>query len=189
MPLGSSRKGINTTHGQGRPATPTYRVWLGMRQRCVNPHCAGYSNYGGRGIKVCARWDSFEAFLSDMGERPAELFLDRIDNNGNYEPSNCRWATRTVQNRNSRHNRLITFRGVTLPISEWAERQGLRVHLVQDRIARYGWSPEEALTLPLYGHHVGPHRKTWKKAVRTKKQPLDNAIRDKAWSLATKGDS
>lgn len=87
--------------------TPTMRSWMAMRQRCFNPNGPEYHRYGGRGITVCDRWrESFAAFLSDMGEKPPGRSLDRIDNDGNYEPGNCRWATPTTQSRNSRHAKL-----------------------------------------------------------------------------------
>ncbi len=84
--------------------SPTYRSWQSMKERCLNPKTVGYHHYGGRGISVCGRWaSSFEAFLADVGERPSlEYSLDRIDNSGNYEPGNCRWATRKEQSANKR---------------------------------------------------------------------------------------
>lgn len=82
--------------------TPTYRSWNGARTRCNNKNNKDFKDYGGRGIKMCQRWDNFQNFLDDMGEKPKGLTLDRIDNNGNYEPSNCRWATYSQQNKNQR---------------------------------------------------------------------------------------
>lgn len=94
----------NAARKHGRSKTKTYAVWKTMRQRCSNPNDANYHYYGGRGVSVCGRWESFEAFIADMGEAPKGLTLDRIDPNGNYEPGNCRWATWAVQ----RHNRRDT---------------------------------------------------------------------------------
>lgn len=89
-------------HGERTDKSPTYISWCSMKQRCLNPKATGYHNYGGRGIIICERWMEFENFLSDMGERPEGMSLDRINNDGNYEPSNCKWSTPKEQFKNSR---------------------------------------------------------------------------------------
>jgi len=122
-----------------------------MIKRCTNPNTKGYSNYGGRGIKVCERWlHSFENFLADMGPKPSPAHsIDRYpDNNGNYEPKNCRWATRTEQSFNKRTNRLIQHNGETLPLSVWAGRTGMKRETIADRLA-HGWTISDALTIPV----------------------------------------
>lgn len=96
---------LRTTHGLANK-TPTYRTWKEMRQRCLNPKSDKFQWYGGRGISICSQWESFEQFLADMGERPPRHTLDRIENDGNYEPSNCRWATQVEQTRKQPKNKL-----------------------------------------------------------------------------------
>ena len=100
-------------------AHPEYTVWGNMRDRCNRPANKQFHNYGGRGIRVCERWDSFPAFLEDMGPRPSpEHEIDRIDNDGDYEPNNCRWATPAEPRRNKRTNRLLTVNGETLTVTD-----------------------------------------------------------------------
>lgn len=141
------RAGNVKTHGH-RPrgkVTPTYAAWCNMRRRCRAVNEAAYVNYGGRGIDYCPRWDKFEAFLSDMGERKEGLSLDRIDNDGNYEPGNCRWATRKEQSLNKRSNVYIEYDGKNQTIKEWSDELGLKYMTLSSRIKR-GWSYERALT-------------------------------------------
>lgn len=129
--------------------TKTYRTWIGLKVRCTNPYDKGYPSYGGRGITICPRWlESFENFLEDMGEAPEAMSLDRIDNNGNYEPGNCRWATMKEQGNNRRSNRLIEFEGKTQTIMQWAREKGLTFDTLRKRLESK-WSVEEALTLPV----------------------------------------
>jgi hypothetical protein len=123
----------------------TFQVWAAMKQRCYNPKAQQYKNYGARGIQVCDRWlNSYMAFEQDMGLKPEGLSLDRIDNNGNYEPGNCRWATAKQQRRNQRNNRSLTFQGETKTIADWADQLGLSRVTVNGRLQR-GFSCEEAL--------------------------------------------
>lgn len=130
----------STKHGHGRADnhTPTYSTWSAMRARCSNPRNRAWKYYGGRGIKVCERWDTFENFLADMGEKPPGLTIDRRDNNQNYEPGNCRWATQKEQGRNSRHNRVIRHNGETRCLSEWGEVTGIKRATIWGRMRR-GW--------------------------------------------------
>ena len=125
-----------------------YGSWAAMRERCLNPKSKCFANYGGRGITICASWrDSFANFASDMGERPDGRSLDRIDNDGNYEPGNCRWATDRQQTNNRRVTILVTLDGATRPLAEWCEDRGLNYQTVWDRIYRRGWAVEEALAV------------------------------------------
>lgn len=138
------------THGHSLvdgKATPEYSAWSSMKRRCVNPKASNYRDYGGRGITVCPRWlDSFENFLTDMGQKPSRGHsLDRYpDNDGNYEPGNCRWADGVQQSNNKRSNHLVTIDGETLTVTEAARRKRANIALVRSRIRR-GWSIERAL--------------------------------------------
>lgn len=128
-----------------------YGIWSLMRDRCNNKRNKSYSWYGGIGVRVCQRWDDFTLFLSDMGQRPTELHtLDRIDQSGNYEPSNCRWATRLEQSRNRKNTKIVEFNGEFRPLGEWVERLGLPYHAINKRLWR-GWDVHRALTEKLKG--------------------------------------
>jgi hypothetical protein len=137
-------------HGQaGQRPSPEWNAWQGMKGRCYCPNTTQFSRYGGRGITVCDRWrDDFGAFLADMGPKPTPAHeLDRIDSDGNYEPNNCRWATRTQQSRNTARNRFIEFLGERLCVAEWAERLGVPYERLLGRLER-GWPIEQALMAP-----------------------------------------
>jgi hypothetical protein len=136
--------GHSSTDGQGTPS-PTYVSWQSMWARCARKKHPKYSNYGGRGIRVCERWRSFSAFLGDMGLRPDGMTLDRIEASGNYEPGNCRWATNTEQNGHRSSCVLLTFHGDTRTIAEWGRRTGIAANTIRMRL-KYGWSPERALS-------------------------------------------
>lgn len=128
--------------------TPIYKVWSSMLSRCRNKNDAGFANYGGRGVMVCKRWECFELFLADMGERPsAKHSIDRFPNqNGNYEPGNCRWATRTEQNRNKRTNRILVYNGKAATLSEWSIVTGIKRSTISMRL-KAGWSVDQTLSI------------------------------------------
>jgi hypothetical protein len=126
----------------------SYEVWCGMLARCRNPNKKAFKHYGGRGISVCERWQSsFEAFLEDMGERPEGMTIERIDNNGDYEPENCKWASPSEQARNKRSTVRITAEGRTQCLSDWAKEKGLNPTSITERLDR-GWTEEEAVATP-----------------------------------------
>ncbi len=120
-----------------------------MLQRCYNPNNLGYASSAVRGIKVCQQWEeSFSAFLQDVGYAPTKQHsIDRIDNNGHYEPGNVRWALPVQQSRNMRTNRLVTFDGKTATVSEWAQVTGISAQTLTSRLNR--WTVEEALSTPV----------------------------------------
>lgn len=125
--------------------SPTYTSWHCMLARCYLPKSSGYQNYGGRGILVCERWKNFREFLLDMGERPGKWYtLDRVDLDGNYEPGNCRWATRREQDRNKTASRILRFRGEIILLQDLAERVGIPPATLHSRLAR-GWDLERAV--------------------------------------------
>ena len=143
----------NTKHGWSN--TPTYKSWATAKDRCTNPNTPCYPQYGGRGIKMSKEWaDNFMSFLKDMGPRPPGKTLDRRENDGNYEPGNCRWATAGEQADNRRTSRLFQAFGELKTISGWLQDPRCRVQratTLRNRIVHYGWSAETAITTPV-GH-------------------------------------
>lgn len=136
------------THGGSN--TRLHTIWTNMRRRCQSPNDACYPDYGGRGISVCSEWADFATFRTwALGNGyEAHLTIDRRDNNGNYEPSNCHWIGRKAQNRNRRDNIRYEWRGKQMLLSEIAEITGLPYSLIKQRVRRDGWQLERAATTP-----------------------------------------
>ena len=122
-----------------------YNSWAQMRSRCNDPGANGYRHYGGRGIRVCEEWSDFRRFLADMGPCEMGRSLDRINVDGNYEPTNCRWATRKEQAANTRRRRELEHMGFRLSVKEWADKLGVPVGRISSRLRR-GWPVEKALS-------------------------------------------
>lgn len=139
------------THGHTKLGnrTKAYNVWAGMIQRCTNTKKPNYSRYGGRNIAVCERWlHSFENFYADMGDPPTpQHSIDRIDNDGNYEPGNCRWATQKMQCRNRHGNKILSHDGRDLCVADWVDIIGINKNTLFQRLY-CGWSIKRALTTP-----------------------------------------
>lgn len=128
--------------------TRVYKIWCEMRYRCDNPKFKQFQDYGGRGIKYCRSWSKFENFYADMGDPPTnDHSIERINNEGNYTPSNCKWATRIEQNNNKRNNRFITIGNKTLTLAQWSREVGVSAKVI-DRRLRLGW-PVEKLIQPV----------------------------------------
>jgi hypothetical protein len=124
------------THGHtvGGDFTPTYITWIAMKGRCLNSKHVKYPRYGGRGIVICERWLTYSSFLADMGERPDGTTIDRIDNDGHYEPGNCRWATAIEQASKRSTNHFIEHNGVRRTLAEWARALGMKYGKLQRRV-------------------------------------------------------
>lgn len=139
----------NTTHGMSHHSR-LWRIWVNMRTRCYNSNASYWDRYGGRGITVCKEWrDSFQSFYdwAINNGYSDKLTIDRINNDGDYEPSNCRWVTVREQSYNRSDNHLVTLEGTTLPLDKWSRKKGLNPKTVRDRLIR-GWSYEKALNTP-----------------------------------------
>jgi hypothetical protein len=136
----SCRSCIKIRHGHARKGghrSPTHYVWTSMLQRCGNPKCPTFTYYGGRGIAVCDRWRLFEHFLSDMGEKPDGLCIERIDNDAGYSPENCKWATRAEQARNRRRQRWVFWNGRNMRLFEAARESGIEYNTLGRRLGVY----------------------------------------------------
>lgn len=140
-----------TVHGKSK--TREFRIWTGMKVRCSNENDRAFPDYGGRGISVCSQWlgkNGFAQFLADMGECPPDKHsIERKDNDGNYEPGNCKWATREEQNSNTRRTRKVTHEGQTKTISQWAREFGISRCLLRARL-EMGWEFTRAVTEPVH---------------------------------------
>ena len=177
----------NRRHGQTK--TPEHHVWQNMRQRCTNQRNKAYGYYGGRGISVCQRWDSFENFIADMGPRPSSKHsIERKDVNGNYEPGNCRWATAKEQMNNTRRNRLVEYQDRTQTLAQWCDELGLKSLRVMKRLD-LGWSPEEAFTVEPYSNYsaikidgVTKHLNEWCRKTGVSASSVINRIK-RGWSV------
>jgi hypothetical protein len=147
-----------TTHGLSREEGRTsrlYAIWSEMRHRCHNPNHRVFSNYGGRGINVCPEWENYAIFhkWAITNGYNKNLTIDRINNDGNYEPENCRWATMKEQQNNRRDNHLVSWDGQTKTLAQWAEERGLAPVTLATRLRR-GWPVDRALTKPLQHHSI-----------------------------------
>lgn len=142
---GCLRNKTKNNYKHGMTGTPIHKIWTNMKSRCLDPNNPNYENYGGRGITICSRWMKFENFYQDMRNKPKGKTLDRIDNNKSYYKENCRWSTLFQQANNKRNNHLLTFKGKTQTIAEWARYLNVKYYIINNRIYR-GWNVERALT-------------------------------------------
>ncbi len=144
--------GCLTTRTHGKTDTKVYETWCRIKARCYNKNNPKYPDYGGRGIEVCARWlNSFENFYEDMGELSSkDHSIDRIDNDGDYEPGNCQWSTRREQGRNKRNNVWLEFKGKRQTVAEWSRETGISDFALYSRV-RNNWTTEQVLTTPIGG--------------------------------------
>jgi hypothetical protein len=156
---------------------PEYAVWVAMRQRCNNPRDSAYKYIGAHGTRVCERWDSFENFLNDMGQRPGPGYSLILYPNkeGNYEPGNCRWATASETQRRSRGRTRHTYQGKTQTLVEWSEEAGIPRSVLSNRLYE-GWTFEEAITHPAKSQ-MGLSAEEKARGVQAR-TALNNAVRD-----------
>lgn len=149
IPTDQPKRRYRHGHKKAAGASPEYIVWRAMVARCTNDKNPNYVRYGARGIRVCERWrNDFMVFLEDMGRRPAGLSLERRDNDGDYTPENCVWATASEQANNRRSSRLISFAGKTMTLAQWSRATGIGVSSIHFRLKK-GWPVDRALSTPV----------------------------------------
>lgn len=150
-------KKLHSSYKHGKTNTRLFNIWQSMKERCNLKTCHAYKDYGGRGIKICDDWENnfinFYNWAMSNGYND-KLTIDRIDVNGNYEPNNCRWANKIVQANNCRSNRLLTLNGETYTMAEWGRKTGIGGYNIENRLNKYGWSIEKALTTPIKNKNV-----------------------------------
>lgn len=153
---------INRQLKHGMSHRPIYQTWLDMKKRCTNPKSNEYHNYGGRGIKISEKWiNSFQNFFDDVGDIPfPNAQIDRIDNDGNYELGNIRWSTVEENQRNKRNNHLVTYKGETMCVADWAVRLGIKSSILFARLSKPSYTVEEAFTLPVHQGGCGRRHKS-----------------------------
>lgn len=177
-------------HGESYKKTRLHRIWVGLRSRCNSPTNPDYPRYGGRGISVSQEWDTYVNFKEWAMKNgySDELSIDRIDVNGNYEPSNCRWTTTSEQAINRRNNHFITYNGETHTVSEWASILGISEATLHSRL-RAGMNEDEALTKPISKPKVLEHNgekhtvSEWSKITGIPRKILDSRLNDLHWSV------
>ena len=166
-------------HGYGTKNHPLYWIykrWASMIARCCNPAKPAYPDYGGRGIFVCKEWRSFETFLQDMGvPESRDMSIERIDNNGPYAPWNCKWETLVGQANNRRNNRVVTCGSESKTLAQWARVTGIDERCLFDRIVRYGWDVNRALTEKIGAKGIGVSRKSHTCTGRETKRSLQQS--------------
>lgn len=146
-----AKRNFKHGHASRGSAESEYGCWLKIRQRCENPNCPDYKDYGARGISVCGQWrESFETFLADMGKKPSlDLSIHRLDNNQGYHPANCVWADDAVQANNKTNSHILEFCGKSQTVTQWARELHMHQATLSSRLLDSGWSVERALTTPV----------------------------------------
>lgn len=150
---GCKKYGGRRTHGEAASQTRLYRIWAAMKSRCNNKNNIGFHRYGGKGIRVCDEWNTFEVFRdwAMSNGYSDELTIDRIDSNGDYVPENCRWVSYKVQSNNTSRNHYVTAFGDTKTISQWSDRFGVPERTIAARLNLLGWDTESAVSTPTRG--------------------------------------